>query len=69
MRLDHDEIEVRQWDAVRVSPEVARNFEAGPDGALLLAFGHGSSGSAQDAETLPGWWGEQGDRHTGSGSA
>jgi quercetin dioxygenase-like cupin family protein len=59
-RVGDDEVEVGQWDAVRVSPEAPRNFEAGPDGALLLAFGHGSSGSAQDAEQLPGWWGENG---------
>ncbi len=58
MRLDDEEIELRQWDAVRVDPEVARNFQAGPEGALLLAFGHGSPGSATDAEQLPGWWGQ-----------
>ncbi len=35
-----DEIsEVRRLDAIRVAPEVARAFEAGPDGLELIAFG------------------------------
>ena len=53
MKLDDDVVEVGQWDAVRIAPEVTRAFEAGPDGAELLVFGAGKAG---DAETLPGWW-------------
>ncbi len=35
-----DEIQVvRQWDVVRVSPEVVRAFEAGPDGLEIIAVG------------------------------
>jgi mannose-6-phosphate isomerase-like protein (cupin superfamily) len=49
-----DEIrELRQWDAVRCAPETIRQFEAGPDGLELIAFGAGDTG---DAEMLDGWW-------------
>jgi quercetin dioxygenase-like cupin family protein len=37
--LDDDVIELRQWDVVRVAPEVVRAFEAGPDGMDVLAVG------------------------------
>ena len=55
VKLDDDVQEVKQWDAVRVAPGTVRNFEAGPDGIELLAFG-GGAGGTQDAETLPDWW-------------
>jgi mannose-6-phosphate isomerase-like protein (cupin superfamily) len=37
--LDDDVLELRQWDVVRVAPEVARAFEAGPDGLDMIAVG------------------------------
>jgi quercetin dioxygenase-like cupin family protein len=39
VKVDHDFIELRQYDAVRIAPEVIRQFEAGPDGMDLLIFG------------------------------
>jgi quercetin dioxygenase-like cupin family protein len=39
VRLDDEVREVRQWDVVRVAPEVVRAFEAGPDGLELIAVG------------------------------
>jgi quercetin dioxygenase-like cupin family protein len=39
IRLDDDVHEVRQWDVVRVSPEVVRAFEAGPEGLEVIAVG------------------------------
>lgn len=49
-----DEIrELRQWDALRVPPSVARGFESGPEGLELLAIGFGEGG---DAEMLEGFW-------------
>ena len=52
----NDEIrEVDQMDAIRVAPEVARAFEAGPDGLELLVFGPRHTG---DAEVLSeDFWG------------
>jgi quercetin dioxygenase-like cupin family protein len=31
--------DLRQWDVVRVAPEVVRAFEAGPDGMDIIAVG------------------------------
>jgi len=37
--LDDEVLELRQWDVVRVAPEVVRAFEAGPDGLDMIAVG------------------------------
>ena len=37
--LDGDVRELRQWDVVRVAPEVVRAFEAGPEGLEIIAVG------------------------------
>ncbi|MGZ5326170.1 MAG: hypothetical protein ACXWES_03945 [Solirubrobacterales bacterium] len=58
--LDDEVIEVRQWDAIRVSPETVRAFEAGPEGIELLAFGAAGEELPKDAEQNPGWWPEEG---------
>jgi uncharacterized cupin superfamily protein len=51
--LGADVVEVRRFDAIRVSPETVRAFEAGPDGLELLAFGTHRPG---DAEMQPPAW-------------
>ena len=55
VKVEDEMRELRQWDAIRVAPEVARGFEAGPDGLELLAIGFGEGG---DTEMLEGFWGE-----------
>lgn len=37
--LDDDLRELRQWDVLRVAPDVVRAFEAGPDGLDIVAIG------------------------------
>jgi quercetin dioxygenase-like cupin family protein len=37
--LDGELQELRQWDVLRVAPEVVRAFEGGPDGLDLIAVG------------------------------
>jgi quercetin dioxygenase-like cupin family protein len=37
--LDGEVQELREWDVVRVSPEVVRAFEAGPEGLDVIAIG------------------------------
>jgi quercetin dioxygenase-like cupin family protein len=37
--LDGEVHDLRQWDVVRVAPEVVRSFAAGPDGLELIAVG------------------------------
>ncbi len=53
VRLDDEVRDVRQWDVVRVAPEVVRAFEAGPDGLELIAIGgpkpEGGDGVTTDA--------------------
>ena len=39
MLLDGQVENLRQWDLVRVAPEVVRAFEAGPDGLDIIAVG------------------------------
>ena len=39
MLLDDEVIELRQWDLVRVAPEVVRAFAAGSDGLEIVAVG------------------------------
>jgi mannose-6-phosphate isomerase-like protein (cupin superfamily) len=58
MKLGDQVVELRAWDAVRVSPGTMRGFEAGPDGAEILAFGgpRDSREAPNDAEMEPGWW-------------
>ena len=47
VRLDDETVEVREMDAVRISPPVTRAFEAGPDGLELLVFGPRHQGDAE----------------------
>jgi quercetin dioxygenase-like cupin family protein len=53
VRLDDEVRDIRQWDVVRVAPEVVRAFEAGPAGLELLAVGgpkpEGGDGVRSDA--------------------
>jgi quercetin dioxygenase-like cupin family protein len=49
-----DEIhDLRQWDVLRVAPQVIRAFEAGPEGLTLIAIGgpkpEGGDGAASDS--------------------
>jgi mannose-6-phosphate isomerase-like protein (cupin superfamily) len=37
--LGDEVVELRQWDVVRVAPEVVRSFEAGPGGLDIIAVG------------------------------
>jgi quercetin dioxygenase-like cupin family protein len=39
VKLDDEVLDVRELDAIRVAPHVARAFEAGPDGLEFIAFG------------------------------
>jgi quercetin dioxygenase-like cupin family protein len=55
--LDDEVLELRQWDVVRVAPEVQRAFEAGPDGLDIIAVGgpkpEGGDGVAGEAVVWP----------------
>ena len=53
VKLDDEILELERLDAIRVTPSVTRQFEGGPDGIELLAFGPHHEG---DGEVLPDWW-------------
>jgi mannose-6-phosphate isomerase-like protein (cupin superfamily) len=54
-KLGDEVVELKAWDAVRVSPETVRSFEAGPEGAEYIAFGAPNTEN-RDAELVPNWW-------------
>jgi mannose-6-phosphate isomerase-like protein (cupin superfamily) len=55
VKLDDEFVDLMPLDAVRVSPGVARSFEAGPDGLEVLIFGpHVES----DGEMVQDFWAE-----------
>ena len=58
LKIDDEVAELEQWDAVRVPSDSVRCFEAGPEGAEILAFGapHTGPSPATDTEMTPNWW-------------
>jgi mannose-6-phosphate isomerase-like protein (cupin superfamily) len=55
LKLDDEILELKPWDAVRISKETMRNLEGGRDGAEILLFGAPNVGS-DDAQMSQGWW-------------
>jgi mannose-6-phosphate isomerase-like protein (cupin superfamily) len=53
IKLDDEIVEVEELDAIRVSPEVLRSWEAGDEGLEFIAFG---AHKPNDGEVIPGWW-------------
>ena len=53
VKLDEEILEIGKLDAIRVSPETMRSFEAGEEGLEILAFGQHFGG---DGELVQGWW-------------
>ena len=53
VKLEDEILELEALDAIRVSPGVTRQFEAGPDGIELLAFGPHHKG---DGKMIQDWW-------------
>jgi mannose-6-phosphate isomerase-like protein (cupin superfamily) len=57
IKLDDEIVDFKQWDAIRVPAGVWRCFEAGSEGAEVLAFGAPKMDDPRaDAEMQPGWW-------------
>jgi mannose-6-phosphate isomerase-like protein (cupin superfamily) len=55
IKLDEEIAELKQWDVVRVAPQVTRAFEAGPEGLELIAVG-GPRPEGGDGEMVADWW-------------
>jgi quercetin dioxygenase-like cupin family protein len=54
-KLDDEIVAVKQWDVLRVAPQVMRAMEAGPDGFEILAIGSDRPEDG-DGEMERGWW-------------
>ena len=50
IKLDDELIDVSPYDAIRISPDVARAFEAGPDGLEFLATGPHHPGDGEPVD-------------------
>jgi quercetin dioxygenase-like cupin family protein len=55
IKIEDEVRELRQWDAVRLHRDTVRGFEAGDQGAELLAIGAPNTGPG-DAEVIDDWW-------------
>jgi mannose-6-phosphate isomerase-like protein (cupin superfamily) len=55
IKLDDELVELRQWDVVRVSPNVVRAFEGGAEGLELIAIGTDRP-EGGDGEMVKDFW-------------
>jgi mannose-6-phosphate isomerase-like protein (cupin superfamily) len=55
VKLEDEVVELRPFDALRVPNDTTRGFEAGPEGAELIAVGAPNTGPG-DAEVENDWW-------------
>jgi uncharacterized cupin superfamily protein len=53
VKVGDETIELKEMDAIRVAPTIARGFEAGPGGLKLIAFG---THTPEDAELVQDFW-------------
>jgi len=53
--LDDDVQELRQWDLLRVAPEVVRAFESGPEGLDIVAVGGPRPQDGDGVMAEPAW--------------
>jgi mannose-6-phosphate isomerase-like protein (cupin superfamily) len=54
-KLEDEIVDLKPWDALRVHKDTVRGFEAGPEGAEMIAIGAPNTGPG-DAETFQDWW-------------
>jgi mannose-6-phosphate isomerase-like protein (cupin superfamily) len=57
MRLEDETIDLRQWDVVRVAPQVLRGIKAGPDGLEMIVVGSDRPAEG-DGEMVQDFWAE-----------
>jgi mannose-6-phosphate isomerase-like protein (cupin superfamily) len=54
-KLGDDVVDLKPFDALRVHKDTIRGFEAGPDGAEMIAVGAPHTGPG-DADMVQDWW-------------
>ncbi len=55
IKIEDEVRDLKQWDAVRLHRDTLRGFEAGDDGAELIAIGAPNTGPG-DADVIQEWW-------------
>jgi hypothetical protein len=55
LKLDEEEVELGELDAIRIPPGTMRGMAAGPDGAELVAFGAPDTDN-KDIDMVQGFW-------------
>jgi mannose-6-phosphate isomerase-like protein (cupin superfamily) len=55
VKLDDEVLELSDWDAVRIPSGTWRGFEAGTEGAVIVAFGAPNTENG-DIEMAQDWW-------------
>jgi mannose-6-phosphate isomerase-like protein (cupin superfamily) len=55
VRLDDEVVDLKQWDVVRVAPDVVRGFRAGPEGLELIAV-DADRPEGGDGVPVKDWW-------------
>ena len=55
VKLEDEVVELKPYDAIRVHKDTTRGFEAGPEGAEMLAVGAPHTGPG-DADMVNDWW-------------
>jgi mannose-6-phosphate isomerase-like protein (cupin superfamily) len=54
-KVEDEVIELKPFDALRVHKDTTRSFEAGPEGAEMIAIGAPHTGPG-DADMVNDWW-------------
>ncbi|TML33477.1 MAG: cupin domain-containing protein [Actinobacteria bacterium] len=55
VKLEDEVVDLKPYDALRVHKDTTRGFEAGPEGAEMLAVGAPHTGPG-DADMVNDWW-------------
>ncbi len=55
VKLEDEIVELKPYDALRVHKDTMRGFEAGPEGAEMIAVGAPHTGPG-DADMVNDWW-------------
>ena len=55
VKLEDEIVELKPYDALRVHKDTTRGFEAGPEGAEMIAVGAPHTGPG-DADMVNEWW-------------
>lgn len=53
IKVEDEIVDLAQWDAIRIPPDVTRALEAGDGGMAFIAIGGQPSG---DSDLKQGWW-------------